>query len=102
MRVFGPSGILKDDTLETLASVGPILRLSELERVVGSQWAWFGKYGNDLLAALAEMDMSPMQPKPPQTRATKRPPAAQDMPAQIEDGRLGMERAAKNPTSLQP
>ena len=25
----------------------------------------------------------------------QRPPAAQDMPAQIEDGRLGMERAAK-------
>ena len=65
--VFGPSGILKDKILETLASVGPILQLAELERVVGSQWAWFGKYGDELLAALAEMDMRPMQPKPPQT-----------------------------------
>ena len=85
--VFGPSGILKDEILETLASLGPILQLAELERVVGSQWAWFGKYGNELLAALAEMDMRPMQPKPPQTQGTKHTAAAQDMPDQIEEGR---------------
>ena len=71
--VFGPSGILKDEVLENLASVGPILRLVELERVVGSQWAWFGEYGDELLAALGKMEMRPMQPKPPQTRTTKRP-----------------------------
>ena len=88
--VFGPSGILKDEILETLASVGPILRLAELERVVGSQWAWFGKYGDELLAALAEIDMRPMQPKPPQIRGTKRPAAAQDM---IEEGQK--ERTTK-------
>ena len=81
--VFGPLGILKDKIIETLALVGPILWLAELKHVVGSQWAWFGKYGDELLAALAEIDMRPMQPKPPQTQGTKHPAAAQDM---IEEG----------------
>ena len=35
--LFGPEGILSDDVVKNLASVGPILRLAELVRIVGSQ-----------------------------------------------------------------
>ncbi|KAE9385324.1 P-loop containing nucleoside triphosphate hydrolase protein [Gymnopus androsaceus JB14] len=38
--LFGPSAILKDDTVELLASVGPIKTLARLDKVLGGQWSW--------------------------------------------------------------
>ena len=70
--LFGPEAILSDDVVKNLASVGPILHLAELERVVGSQWAWFGEYGDDLLAKLLAMSIPPMTPKALEARGTKR------------------------------
>ena len=64
--------------VENLASVGPILRLAELERVVGSQWAWFGQYGDDLLTTLLGMSIPPVTPKAPEVRGTKRPAAQEE------------------------
>ena len=61
-----------------MASVGPILCLAELERIVGSQWAWFGDYGDDLLAELLAISIPPMTPKAPEARGTKRPAAHLD------------------------
>jgi len=74
--LFGPEGILSDEIVDTLASVGPIVRLAELERVVGSQWAWFGQYGDSLLEALLGMSIPALIPKDPKPRGTKRPQAA--------------------------
>jgi len=54
--VFGPEGVLSDEIVDTLASVGPIVCLAELEGV-GSQWAWFGQYGDSLLDALLAMSI---------------------------------------------
>jgi hypothetical protein len=99
--LFGPEGILTDVMVKNLASVGPILRLAELELVVGSQWAWFGQYGDDLLAVLLGMSIPPVMPKAPEVRGTKR--LAAQLAAQEERG-LGCaladnggrkERAAK-------
>jgi hypothetical protein len=56
--VFTPSGIL------SLASFGPVLQLIKLERVVGSQWPWFGRYGDELLTLLLGMSIPPAKPKP--------------------------------------
>ena len=52
-----------DNMVENLASVGPILHLAELEHVIGPQWAWFGQYGDDLLAALLGMSIPPRPQK---------------------------------------
>jgi hypothetical protein len=71
--LFGPEGILSDEIVDTLASMGPIIRLAELERVVGSQWAWFGQYGDSLLDALLAMSIPALIPKDPKPRGTKRP-----------------------------
>jgi len=71
--LFGPEGILSDEIVDTLASVGPIIRLAELERVVGSQWAWFGQYGDSLLDALLVMSIPALIPKDPKPRGTKHP-----------------------------
>ena len=71
--MFGSSGILKDDVIEKLASVGPILNLAGLERIVGPQWPWFGKYGDELLTKLLAMSIPPMVPKPTQQKPAKRP-----------------------------
>jgi len=70
--LFGPEGILSDEIIDTLASVGPIVRLAELERVVGSQWAWFGQYGDSLLDTLLAMSIPVLIPKDPKPRGTKR------------------------------
>ena len=38
--IFGPSGILGDGIVSSLASVGPILSLIQLEKVVGEMSCW--------------------------------------------------------------
>jgi hypothetical protein len=88
--VFGPSGILTDSTVEALASVGPILSLIHLEKVVGESCPWFAKYGDSLLSKLISLSIPPMQPKLRQTRADKRV---------LEDGDhgLGGKRARRAP-----
>ena len=70
--IFGPSGFLSDETVESLASVGPILSLIHLEKVVGGNWPWFGKYGDELLEAFKKMSIPPLQPKPRQPRGQKK------------------------------
>ena len=70
--IFPPSGILKDETLQNLSSVGPIQSLIVLERIVSASWPWFGKYGDSLLEAMKEMSIPAMVPKPRKTRAKKR------------------------------
>ena len=68
--MFGPSGILTDEILTALSSVGPILSLKELELIVGENWPWFGKYGDNLLTELISLNIPPIIPKPP--KRTKR------------------------------
>ena len=70
--IFGPSGILSDETVESLASVGPILSLVQLEKVVGENWPWFGKYGDELLEVFKKISIPPLQPKPKQPRGRKK------------------------------
>ena len=54
--IFGSSGILSNEIVESLASVGPILSLIQLEKVVGENWPWFGKYGDVLLEVFKKND----------------------------------------------
>ena len=70
--IFGSSGILSDEIVESLASVGPILSLIQLEKVVGENWPWFGKYGDELLEVFKKMTIPPLQPKPKQPRGQKK------------------------------
>lgn len=91
--LFAPSGILSDDRIENLSSVGPIGRLNELERVVGADWPWFGQYGDALLEELKKLNIPPMQPKPQQKRAEKRPAHER------EEARSQEEPAAKKKRS---
>jgi len=94
--VFGPSAILKDSTLETLSSVGPILTLKELERVVGENWAWFGPYGNELLDELMSLSIPMMIPKPKESRKSNTTKRKQDQ-QEGEDG--GQKRTRKEAPS---
>ena len=76
--IFGPSGILSDEIVESLASVGPILSLIRLEKVVGESWPWFGKYGDELLELFKKISIPPLQPKPKQPRGQKKALEEQD------------------------
>ena len=70
--IFGSSGILSNEIVESLASVGPILSLIQLEKVVGENWPWFGKYGDELLEVFKKMTIPPLQSKPKQPRGQKK------------------------------
>ncbi|KAE9387374.1 P-loop containing nucleoside triphosphate hydrolase protein [Gymnopus androsaceus JB14] len=71
--LFGPSGVLKDETVELLASVGPIKTLARLDKVLGGQWSWREKYGPSLVETLAVLEI-PFIPKPKKekSKAVKR------------------------------
>lgn len=96
--IFSPAGILSDDALEKLASVAsPIENLIGLERAIGGGWAWFGTYGDKLLAEIKTLPFNSM-PKQKQKRVAKR------STVDVADG----ERAAKRthvsvaPTPVRP
>ena len=61
--IFGSSGIHSDEIVESLATVGPILSLIQLEKVVGENWPWFGKYGDVLLEVFKKMTIPPFKAK---------------------------------------
>ncbi|KAJ7586278.1 hypothetical protein C8J56DRAFT_742127, partial [Mycena floridula] len=62
--LFGPSGIMKDETISLLSSVGPIHLQKVLEKVLAGQWTWYERYGDELLAWLMTLNMPPMVLKP--------------------------------------
>ena len=69
--LFAPLGILSNECIQNLSSVGPIGRLNELEWVVGTDWPWFGQYGDGLLEELKKLHIPPMQPKQQQKKPEK-------------------------------
>jgi hypothetical protein len=48
------------------------LSLIQLEKVVGQNWPWFGKYGDELLEVFKKMTILPLQPKPKRPRGQKK------------------------------
>ena len=70
--LFSTSAVLKDETLDLLSSVGPILSREHLTRVLAGQWKWESRYGDDLYCILSSMDIPPMKPFPRKPRGTKR------------------------------
>jgi len=69
--LFGPSALLSDASIDSLSSFGNIERLIDLEQALGGYWAWFGKYGDDLLSLFGSLDVAPKKPKTPKPRATR-------------------------------
>lgn len=67
---FGPLALLKNKTLNVIASVGPIQSVIELEKVL-DEWTWFGKYGDSLLELLKSLPIPPMIPISKEARASK-------------------------------
>jgi hypothetical protein len=86
-EVYGPSMILSDSTLNSLASAGPISSLSGLEQVVGKNWTWFGQYGDELLSKLTSLPIPAVIPKPIKPRAAAK--RAQEV-ADVENEEGGM------------
>ncbi|EDR00253.1 uncharacterized protein LACBIDRAFT_334227 [Laccaria bicolor S238N-H82] len=69
--IFSPAGILNDGALKKLASMAsPIENSIGLERVIGG-WAWFGTYGDELLAEIKTLPFKSI-PKQKQKRVAKR------------------------------
>jgi hypothetical protein len=62
--LFGPGGILGDEDIALLSSVGPITSKERLEIVIGARWKWFSRYGDELWAKIQTLDIPPLQIKP--------------------------------------
>ena len=110
--LFGPSAILSEEALESVSSFGKIERLIDLESALGG-WAWFGRYGDELLNIFRRLDIAPMQAKPSKPRGgrvTKR--AVEVALAEDQGGNKGREDQTKRrrtsdiagipPTPVQP
>jgi hypothetical protein len=70
--LFSASAILKDETLDLLSSVGPIVSREHLTGVLAGQWKWEAKYGDALYSVLSGMDIPPLRPLPKKPRGSKR------------------------------
>jgi hypothetical protein len=94
--LFGPAAILSDTAVESLSSFGAIDRLIDLENALGGYWAWFDRYGDELLELFRTLDIAPKQPKAPKTRAPRAlKRAVETAPGEAGDGSSGSAGASK-------
>lgn len=70
--LFGASGLLKDESIEFLSTVGPIDSRARLSQVLAAQWKWEERYGDELFDLLNEMDIPPLKVIPRRQRGGKR------------------------------
>ncbi|KAJ3574267.1 hypothetical protein NP233_g1884 [Leucocoprinus birnbaumii] len=70
--MWPPTMILSQQVIDKLASSGHVERLKDLETMVGEDWPWFGRYGNDLLEFIHTLDIPPPVPKPKKSRAKRK------------------------------
>ncbi|KAF4622101.1 hypothetical protein D9613_009530 [Agrocybe pediades] len=95
--MFNASVILKDETLEKLSSVGPVEGVKDLERVVGEDWPWLEKYGDELIQTMAALSIAPMEARSAPKRAPKRTLASADDNGE-DDGQELVDRRKKRAT----
>ncbi|KAF8961576.1 P-loop containing nucleoside triphosphate hydrolase protein [Flammula alnicola] len=70
--LFSADALLSDLLIDLLASIGPVPTHEILSAVLGGQWGWETTYGNELFAAMRDMDIPPLVPRPARPRAQKR------------------------------
>lgn len=70
--LFAAPGLLADDTVDLLSSVGPCISREFLSRTLVGQWMWESKYGGELYELLASLNIPPMVPLPAKPRGKKR------------------------------
>ncbi|QRV91157.1 DEAD/DEAH box helicase [Ceratobasidium sp. AG-Ba] len=68
---YGASGILSDDWVDFLSSIGSIRDRDLLKDVFGQHWGLWDTYGKELSDILCQLDI-PFTPAPPKPRGTKR------------------------------
>ncbi|KAF9048056.1 P-loop containing nucleoside triphosphate hydrolase protein [Hymenopellis radicata] len=70
--LFAGNGILPDDLLVLLSSVGPSETREAMDRILADQWKWSAQYGDQLFKCLQEMGMSGFVPLPKKSQGPKR------------------------------
>ncbi|EGO01827.1 hypothetical protein SERLA73DRAFT_150908 [Serpula lacrymans var. lacrymans S7.3] len=60
--MFASPAILRDETVDLLALVGPIQSTEELKKLVGMQWQWWPKYGGELAELSSSLDIPAFKP----------------------------------------
>lgn len=81
---WGAEGLLGDDLVDFLASIGPIDDVDTLERYLSPRWSWWGHYGDDLAQLVVRLK-TPYTPKPSKPRNPGKRKAAAPEP----EGRPG-------------
>ena len=65
--LYGPSGILSDETIDVLSSIGPVKSIDTLQWLLEGQWAWYEWYGSEVYSVLSSLNIPPLVPKPKKT-----------------------------------
>ncbi|KAF8162230.1 P-loop containing nucleoside triphosphate hydrolase protein [Pholiota molesta] len=94
--LLAPSAILSDASIDSLSSFGKIDRLIDLESALGGYWAWFDRYGDELLALFRSLDVAPKQAKSSKPRAARAPKrVVETVVGEADEGTRERERASK-------
>ncbi|KAF6743084.1 ATP-dependent DNA helicase RecQ [Ephemerocybe angulata] len=93
---FSGSGILSDDTVELLSSIGPIPSEVALKKLLEGKWLWLAKYQRELFIELTRLNIPPkvLKPKPQRPSA-----AAKRTHDEMDDGGNNEEIRRVRPTT---
>lgn len=85
--------ILSDSLVELLSSVGPVATQEQFSVIVNPYWGWETTYGEELFAAMQQMDIPPLVPLPKKSK----PSTAKKRGRDTEDG--GSDGTDKEPSA---
>jgi hypothetical protein len=100
--LFGVSGLLKDETLDLLSSVGPFPSRERLEKVLAGQWKWYSRYGEELFVLLSSLKIPPMKPLPKKSRIMKRKHGTDANSELLEGPKTGLSASPVEPKAKKP
>ncbi|KAH6904485.1 hypothetical protein BKA70DRAFT_1403327 [Coprinopsis sp. MPI-PUGE-AT-0042] len=102
-RSYAADGILGDDLVELLSSVGPFTSREKFDDLLSNSWRWFPSYGTQLFSFLQSLDIPEIVPKPRQPAKetqSKRAPGAASKRGAGDDSEKGRGKRPRTEASM--
>jgi hypothetical protein len=98
---WGPLGLLSEELIDFLSSIGSISDYDSLKRLFAHRWGWWESYGHEIAEVICPL-VIPYTPIPPKRRERKRKAAEIDSGEAISNAASASRSTRPRPPTLAP